>query len=371
MRAPWTIWRYVTREVLQYSLLGLAAMAIVMLTRSLADVLDELMLADFALGDLAVLVRLIAISLLVYALPIAFLFGVLLAIGRMAADVEIIAMRACGFGVASLMVPIGALGLALSLLTLPLCLEIEPMARRELTGTLQSLLVRGAAIEPGRFNRLGDRTFYVDERGPDGSLRGIVISDRSDAQRPFTVFAESGELEMDEASGVLALRLGRGDVHLELTDDESRYQRVSFESLEYRIDLASEMGANRQLRPSELPLGELRALSARIEAGEDPGELRKGPANYPVQLQQRYALPAAPLLFAMLGLPLGMQRKRGARSWGVILCAGLAFTYYATFSFSELLVVERGFPPRITTWAPNAIAALAGAVLLRRAGRAR
>jgi len=370
MRAPWTLWRYVTREVLLYSLLGLAAIAIVMVSRTLVDMLDKLLRAGFDLGDLAALASLITTSLLIYALPIAFLFGVLLAMGRMAADVEVIAMRACGIGVAKLLVPVGGMGLVLSLLTVPLCLEVEPRSRRELNEAVQSLLVRGAAIEAGRFRRVGDRTFYVDERAPDGSLRGIVISDRSDAKRPFTIFAETGELRIDEEQAVLSLRLDRGDVHLELSDDEARYQRVSFQSLEYRIDIAAEMGVHGQPRPSEYPLDELRALVQRIEAGEDPGELREPPASYAAQLQRRYVLPAAPALFALVGLPLGIQRKRGARSWGVILCAGLAFSYYALISFSELLVVERGFPPRITSWLPNLLAAVTGAVLLVRANRA-
>lgn len=371
MHAPWTVWRYVTREVVQYSLLGLAAIAIVMLARSLVDVFDKLLRAGFSLGDLGVLTRLITTSLLIYALPIAFLFGVLLAIGRMAADVEIVALRSCGFGVASLLLPIGGLGLALSLLTVPLCLEVEPMARRQLTRTLQTLLVRGAAIEAGRFNRVGERTFYVDERAPDGSLRGIVISDRSDPARPFTVFAETGEVRIDEEEGLLALRLDRGDVHLELSEDEQRYQRVSFGILEYRIDVAAEMGARSRTHPGEMPLSALRELVARIEAGEDPGELDRDPASYAAHLQRRYVLPAAPALFALVGLPLGMRRKRGARSWGVILCAGLAFAYYAMISFSELLIVERGFPPAITSWTPNVLAALTGVALLVHANRAR
>ena len=371
MRTPWTLWRYVTREVLQYSLLGLAGIAIVMLTRSLVDMLDKLTSAGFGLSDLAVLARLIGSSLLIYSLPIAFLFGVLLALGRMAADLEIVAIRSCGFGVSSLLVPIGGLGVLLSLGTLPLSLEAEPAARRELTRMVQGLLARGAAVEPGRFNRIGDRTFYVDERDAEGRLRGIMISDRSDLENPFTVFAELGEVKIDEEAARLTLRLERGDVHLELGSDPEQYQRISFQTLDYQIDVAAERAALTELRPTEMPLGELRALVRRIESNGDPGDLQREPASYAAQLQRRYALSAAPALFAMLGLPLGVLRKRGARSWGVILCAAVAFAYYAMFSFAEQLIVERGFPAMPTTWFPNLLAAVAGVILLLRAQRAR
>jgi lipopolysaccharide export LptBFGC system permease protein LptF len=61
-----------------------------------------------------------------------------------------------------------------------------------------------------------------------------------------------------------------------------------------------------------------------------------------------------------------MQRKRGRVSYGVILCALLAFGYYALQSFCESLAIEKGFPPRLASWLPNlALAAGASALLVR------
>lgn len=364
MQAPRTLWLYLTREVVLYSLLGLAAIAIVMLTRSLVDVSDKLAGAGFVLADVLVLVRVFATTLLVYALPISFLFGILLAVGRMASDVEVIAMRACGFGVGSLLVPIGTLGLLLSCAAVPLSLHVEPAAWRELGEVLRGLLVRGASIEAGRFNQVGSRTFYVDERAADGRLHGIVISDRSDPERPFMVFAETGEIVIDEQLAQLTLRLEQGDVHIDPSDDIERHQKITFETLEYRIDVAAEMGPRAALRPREMGYGQLRTAVDRIRAGEDPGPLRRAPEKYLAHLESRQALPAAPALFALIGLPIGMRRKRGARSFGVIICAGVAFTYYALHSFCELLVVERGFPTPWTAWIPNAVTLIAGILLL-------
>ena len=370
MRAPRTAWLYIAREVIQYSLLGITLIAILMLSRGLYRMLDELLGAGIQLADLAVLVRLLGTSLLIHALPISFLFGLLLAIGRMAADREILALRSCGLGLGQLMAPVAAIGIALSGLILPLSLETAPAAQRELAGVVQQLLVRGASIEAGRFNRLGERTFYVDERGPDGELRGILVADRSDPQRPFTVFAESGEVLFDTERFQLTLRLDRGDIHVDNSQDVKRYQRIGFESLEYRIDMAEELGSASQPRPRELPLGELRSLVARIRSGEETGPLRRPPSAYVAELQSRYTLPLAPALFAAVGLPLGLQRdRRGARSTGVIWCTLVAFGYYALHSFASLLVVEQSFPAA-TLWLPNAAAASAGAWLLWRAGRA-
>jgi lipopolysaccharide export system permease protein len=369
MRWPRTLSLYVTREVVSYTLIGLAAIAIVMVARGIVRVLDYLIGAGFALEDLLSLISLLVTTFAIYALPVSFLFGVLLAIGRMASDLEITAMRACGVGIRGLLVPIALLGGLLSLATLALSLEVEPAARRAMAGLIRTMLVRGASVEPGRFNSVGDRTLYVDEREGKNRLRGVLISDRTDPERPFLVFAESGEMQLDEERAELRLSLERGDVHIEgQGDEQDRYQRLGFERLVYKIDVTKLMSPTVPPRPREMTLADLRAITARIAAGTSE-ELRDPPTYYAMNLERRYALPAAPALFALVGVPLGMQRKRGARSYGAILCALLAFGYYALVSFCESLATEKGFPPRLAAWLPNLAYAAVGTVLLVRARR--
>ena len=190
MRAPRTLTFYVVREVLLYTAIGLAAIAVVLVTRNLVRALDGLVGAGFAFGDLFTIVRILFTMLAVFALPVAFLFGTLLAIGRMAADVEVVAMRACGIGLRTLTIPVLLMGLVFTGLTWNFSLEGEPAARREMKTAIRNLLARGALIEPGRFRGIGTSMFYVDERDPDQRLFGVVISDRSNPDHPFLVFAE-------------------------------------------------------------------------------------------------------------------------------------------------------------------------------------
>lgn len=369
MRWPRTLSLYVTREVIAYTAIGLAAIILVMVARGIVRVLDQLIGAGFALDDLLRMISLLATTLAIYALPVSFLFGVLLAIGRMASDLEITAMRACGVGIRGLLVPIGLLGALLSLATLALSLEGEPAARRAMKAAVRTLLVRGASVEPGRFSTIGGRTLYVDEREGTHRLRGVLISDKSDPERPFLVFAESGEMRLDEERAELHLLLERGDLHIEAkSDGQDRYQRLGFDRLEYKLDVEELMGPIAARRPRDMTLAELRETAARIAAGSTE-TFRDPPASFQMNIERRYALPAAPALFALVGVPLGMQRKRGARSYGVILCALLAFGYYALVSFCESLANEKGLPPRVAAWLPNLAYAALGTVLLLRARR--
>lgn len=367
MRAARTLSLYVTREVIQYTLLGLAAITMILVTRNLVRVLDKMIGAGFLLSDLLTLLRLFGAELLAYTLPISFLFGVLLAVGRMAADVEVTAMRACGVGIAAIVLPPFVLGVLLSAFSGYLTLEATPAAHREMRTAVSRMLLRGAAIEPGRFSSVGERLLYVEERQDDNRLLGIVISDRTESERPLMIFARSGEMTLNEESGELVLRLEEGDVHIDPSrNPEGLYQRLSFETFEYTIDIAGRLMPKKR-RAREMSTAELREVAARIDSGDLSNLREKDPTTYAVRLHRRMSAPLAPALFALVGVPLGMRRTRGARSWGALLCAGVAFTYYATQTLCEFLSTQGWVPIAVASWIPNAIFAGLAAGLLSRA----
>ncbi len=365
MSAPRRLWLYVAREVAGYSLLGLLAITTVLVGNRLFRWLHDVLGAGIAFADVTAILGLFTTLLSVYALPISLLFGILLAIGRMAADSEITAMRACGVGMAGVAVPILALSLALCALLYPITLEVEPRARRGVHATMLSIATRGAALEPGRFEQLANRTLFVDGRDEAGDLVGVMISDRTNPQRPMTIFARSARASLVEAKRELRLELQRGDIHVELPQRApEHYHQISFETLDYVIDLSQLLGGTRSERAREMTLEKLRETAQRVASG-DPGPYREPePLRYEVHLSRRAALPLAPLLFAATGLPLALMQRRNARALGILWCGALAFGYYALQTFSESLVHQGTVAPALAPWLPNALYAALGIALL-------
>ncbi|HVH18075.1 MAG TPA: LptF/LptG family permease [Myxococcota bacterium] len=368
MRRSRTLTRYVAREVVLYTLLGLTLIGAILLLRNLGRALDELLGAGFQASDVWAVLRVIGTMLLLYALPVSFLFGVLLAVARMASDVEIVAMRACGIGVRDLAVPILALSLACSGVTFWLARDVEPAARREMRDLLASLIARGAGLQPGRFRHFGDVLVYVDGRGGD-RLHGIVVSDRSDPERPLIVFASEGRLALD-ANGSVTLALERGDIHLDESEAlGERDVRISFERFDYALDLAELLGDNAKQRPKEMSWSDLRAAVARARGSEPSPQLPDEPIEYELDLQRRLAAPLAPALFGLIGLPIGMRRARGARAFGALWCAGIAFSYYGAQIFFASLAEQGWLSAAAARWIPVASFAALAAVLLARSRR--
>ncbi|MGE0407482.1 MAG: LptF/LptG family permease, partial [Candidatus Korobacteraceae bacterium] len=81
------------------------------------------------------------------------------------------------------------------------------------------------------------------------------------------------------------------------------------------------------------------------------------------------ALPAACLVLALVGIPLGLSSKRGGKSTGFVLTIALVFLYYLVFLVGLSLARQGKVPVALGMWMANAVFAAGGAVLLWRVDR--
>jgi LPS export ABC transporter permease LptF len=380
MRSPRTLNRYVAREIITYSSLGLLAITSIMVTQKLFRFLDNILVARASWADVGTVIGHLALMLVSYTIPIAFLFGVLLALGRLAADSEITAMQSCGVGLPTLFRPLVILGVIASALTGYLLIRVEHQAHFELRQTIGTMAARGGFIEPKKFRRMGDHMLYVREVDSRNQLMGIVISDRSDPEQPLMIFAERGKLNWNQKGRELEFTLTNGDIHVEADpnirgaqEGNERYQRISFQSFDYQVEEDFLVGGKFSvLRPREMSIPQLRAVIAHAEAGGSLQHLRRhSPVHYQLQIHQRIALPFAPLLFGLIGGALGLTPRRGTRSWAAILCVVLVFGYYAALSSGQYLALEGIIPSLVAAWAPNFVFAVGASFLWVRANRLR
>src|SRR5579864_8828171 len=110
--------RYICREVLSHALLGLIVFTFVFFVPQLVQVMDVVVRHIGSSGSIAELFLCLFPGVLSFTLPIAVLSGVLIGMGRLSADSELIAMNSVGIGLRRLLVPVGAIALAGVALTL-------------------------------------------------------------------------------------------------------------------------------------------------------------------------------------------------------------------------------------------------------------
>ena len=100
--------------------------------------------------------------------------------------------------------------------------------------------------------------------------------------------------------------------------------------------------------------------------GGSAGLMQKFPVAENIgNLQVRQAV----LIFALIGVPLGLQPTRTPSSMGFALSVVIIFLYYAIMTLANAIARSGAIPPIYAVWIPNIIGLFSGAVLIWRASK--
>jgi LPS export ABC transporter permease LptG len=323
-------------------------------------------------------------SFLAHTLPMALLVAVLLAGGRLASDLEVVAFKAAGVSVLRLFRPVLVASLVVALATAGLTLVLNPVAnhefQRQLFRILQARAVSG--LQERVFNgAFGDVIIYVQDVSTSQiALRGLLVSDERDPTLSRIITAPEGRLITDEVTRHITLRLMNGAVNeadvmpadppegLTTKDvaivggaaSPGRYRYTRFDIYDISLSVESPMkGAPRVEKPEkDLSLGQ---LAEKIAEFRHDAYSR---APFQVERHKRYALPLAALVFGLVAFPLAVRSHRGGRSIALVGSLAILVTYYLVMTSLEGAALGTRIPPAVAIWTPNVLFAIIGLGLL-------
>ncbi len=355
---PRLIDRYVLREVVPPFLVGLLLVTFVLLMNQVLLLAELFIDKGVPLLQALRILGLLVPSLLVFALPMAVLMGILGGLARLSADSEIVAFRSLGVGPRRLARPLVLFGLAGFLLTLPLALFFAPRANHAWVRTMtESVLARvRLKVEPLEFNEtLPDMVFLVRDVGRDKVWHDVFAYMGKDPLNPRIVMARTGTVRLFPEERRAVLELADGRVYsgpLAATGEDTL---TAFERLEEEIDVEGLFAAvTSEKRVREKDIGELIRDLGGLEAGRPAGapESREIRAHR-IEIHKKIALPAACLVFALLGLPLGLMTGRAGRTGGFSLGLGIILLYYALLTAGEKAAMDGRLSALLGMWAPE------------------
>ncbi|HAD04708.1 MAG: LPS export ABC transporter permease LptF [Desulfuromonadales bacterium GWD2_61_12] len=358
------IQRYIFREITVPMLLGLVVFTFVLLMGRSLKLVELVINKGIPFGDIARLFLYLLPAFLVITIPLAFLLGVLLGFGRLSSESEVVAFKASGVDLYALAKPALLLGIFATAATGYLTLFVEPAGNSAFRTQVFKIATSRASVglKPTIFNDDFDGlvlyTSEIEDRS--GKMKGVFISDERAGDAPAAIFAKNGRIISDPVLLTLTLRLEDGSIHRRLTGKkEGAYQVIDFSSYDINLNIGQNLasGQKRIKKDNELPLTTL--LETRRTA---PEAARRTSAT--VELNKRCILALAPLLFALVAVPLGISSHRSGRGSGFSLALGVFLVYYVLLSFAKTLVVESHFPV-ILLWLPNLLFLMGGLTLLR------
>jgi len=307
----------------------------------------------------------IAPSFLIFTIPMSVLVATLLSFGRLSSDNEITAFKASGVSLYQLFWPIIYFSVVAYLVTTFLVFYALPWGNRGFINTLYAIAQTKADID------IKERVFnddfeglvvYVEKVPIQGrKMEGVLIHDEREKGQSNTIFSTEGYLFNDPKSQEVVLRLVQGEIHrFELKTQT--YHRIQFDTYDLKLELAKTFEAiGRKLREHEMSIDE---IEAKIDKMKKEG---KNTASQEVELHRRFAVPFACIVFAIIGVPMGIQPSRSGRSHGFVFSILIFLGYYIALTASEMFAVSGALPPFLAGWAPNVLFGSFGIYLLVKA----
>ncbi len=360
---------YIFRELLVPFILSIAILTVTALLSKVLKLME--LLVTHGIGPGYVLWFLVSVtpSFLIYTIPVSFLVAVLVAFTRLSSDSELIALKASGVGLKSLMRPVLFMALIAYALTIICTTVVFPWGNlnlKKLFFEVARIRATTGIEEKTFYDHFKGMVLYVDHiSASDEELKGIFISEKDESGRTSIVFARSGVFVPSPEDMSVSLKLFNGAIHRE-DRRKNTYHMAGFTTYTLKLALASGGGVdikhktNRELYPGE--------LRERVKKVEERGE---DPAPYIIDLHKRFALPASVFVFAILGVPLGCQRVRSARFTGFGTALGVVIIYYVMSTFFEGLGENGLLNPLLAVWGSDIVMGAAGVFILSRAVRDR
>ena len=369
--------RWIFLELLSPLFFSIAAFTVVTLS---VGVVFDLIRKIVEIGlpfSIAIQVLLLKLpSFVVISFPMAMLLSTLLAYGSLNDNSEIKALKSIGISIYRLILPGLILSIFMSCMTYIFNNNIVPIANKNAEIVLANSLGRSFADEQGEdiiFSKKGEivdpysnykkrgvtHLFYA-RRFFEGKMFDVTVIDFS--KRGFTQMlkAKKGIWNSDKNNW----EFFEGDI-LTLIPDGSN-TRTKF--LSFLYPLGTELTTIAQLPKdaNDMNLGEARTAMELYQSSGNIKEARK----MKVRIQEKFTLPIACSVFALIGCSFGvMQKKGGGRSQSFGLSIILILIYYIlSFSFSSL-GVKGIINPFFAAWSPVFLSMLGGGFLLKQASK--
>jgi len=348
--------RAVLREAWPPFLIGFAAYTFLLLLRTIFLLTDLFVRRNATGGEVAWMVVLSIPWIVVLTIPMAFLLAVLVGVGRLASDSEIVAMASCGVSPAAVRRPLLWAAAGLAVVVFLVYDVVLPRSNELLIRSMSRLAATSVVnlVSPRTFRQPRPGvTLFFDRIGADGrSLEGIflAVGEEGLATEPDQVIvARRGSLAVEEER--LWLDLDFSTVHEFTPADPSRYrvssnrtQRILFSSAIVPGAGTGEKGLRAQ------SLSEL--ISSARQARKDSIPERYRLAW--VEIHKKLAIPLACVAFALVGMPLAERSRRGGRGSSFALSLAILIGYYVLLSSGESWAASGDVSPGVAMWLPDA-----------------
>lgn len=360
--------RYILAELLGPLGLGLLVYTFILLIQTFFRLAEMIIKRGLPVATVGRLLLYSLPNIFVLTLPMSFLLAVLVGVGRLASDSELVAMRASGVSLFRILRPVLFLGVVLGGLNTYMMMEVLPRGNTAYMRLFIDIATRTlrAQFEPRVFyNEFEGKILYVfDIAANSKDWRGVFLADAVPSpDRPTEVLtADRGRLELSPDGEQVALRLEGAVQHTYDLTRPDRYETRRYERL--RLVLRDQFATRERAKLFERKSTRSMTLAEARSASEDPSATSQERREARVQMHKIFSIPAACPVFALLALPLAFTNRRGGKSSGFAFSIGIVVVYYVLISQGEKAAIAGNMSAAAAMWLPNLVLGAIGVALL-------
>ena len=309
----------------------------------------------------------------VLSLPMATLVAILLSLGRLSTDNEIIAMKAHGVAFHHLMLPLLGITMVLSVVDLGLMDYALPKAnlayatlKRDIQRHNPTFILEEATVMK-ELEREGKLWMYESTDAKSGRMREVKIWDGIWSGRPRFSHAREGSLGFENGRAMLTLYDGL--TYEPTTDNSDGYRVTKFQQQQLALQLTEDLerGAFQNKTPRSMRISQLKEfvtdLRSAVETSQNPDYTLSKLRFAQVEYHKKFSIPFACLAFGLMGVPLGLMVKRSGRMIGFGVGLAVILIYYLLLQIGQSAGLNGMLSPALAMWLPNVVIGIFGIAL--------
>ncbi len=346
--------RYIFKEFFSPFILNILFLVFVFLMAKILKIADMVINYNVGVGDVLRIILYTIPYFLVFVIPISTMLAILITFLRMSVDNEVLALRAGGVAIYSLLVPVICFSLITTGLTFAMAFYGTPWGRL----ALKALTYR--AVSSSLSIGLKERIFNTDFKNVTlyvaridkntKELEDVFIEDRRTHNLIITVVAPRGFLITKPENATYSLRLLDGTIN-QVNLKERSVNDISFGSYDLKLELP--------------PLD-----SVKIDGKKDHTEMTlsdyqnyfhhaklKNAYYYSLltKYHNKWAIAFSCIALGLLAVPLGSFSRSLKGSIGIGLGLLFLIIYYVLMSAGKVYCETGDYPAAIVMWVPNAM----------------
>ena len=306
----------------------------------------------------------------VLSLPMAMLVAILLALGRLSTDNEIVAMKAHGIAFHQLMLPLLVVAAVLSLVDLVLIDHALPQANRAYASLQRDIrrhkpaFVLEEATVMKELENEGKLWMYEFMDAESGRMQNVKIWDNIWSGRPRFSHAQEASLGFEDGRAMLTLYDGLTYEPETSNLDDFRITKFQQQQLALQSTEDLERSAFQNQNPRSMRISQLKTFIGTLRSNLNNSTNRdytlQKIRSAEVEYHKKFSIPFACLALGLIGVPLGLMVKQGGRMLGFGIGLAVIVVYYLLLQVGQNGGINGMLPPTLAMWLPNIVIGIFG-----------